>query len=316
MKAYITGCAGFIGSNMIESLIAKDWEIVGVDNLSTGRKEFISKFFRNQNFKFFNIDLCNQSEILETIKGSDYVFHFSANADVRNGLKQPVKDLEQNTFVTSNILEAMREKNIKNIIFSSTGSIYGEPEIFPTPEDAPFPIQTSLYGASKIAGEGLITSYCNGYDFNAWIFRFVSILGENYTHGHVYDFYKSLKKDPTKLTVLGNGKQKKSYLYVKDCMDAIIHSIEKKRDKINILNLGTNEACTVNDSISWICDEMKCDPTINYTGGERGWIGDSPFILLDTKKIINTGWKPKQTIEASVRKTVQFFKNNDWLFSK
>ena len=242
------------------------------------------------------------------------MFHFSANADVRNGLKQPIKDLEQNTIVTSNILEAMRKTNIKDIIFSSTGSIYGEPEIFPTPENAPFPVQTSLYGASKIAGESLITSYCNGFGFNSWIFRFVSILGENYTHGHVYDFYKSLKKDKSKLTVLGNGKQRKSYLYIKDCIEAIIHSLEIKKENINILNLGTNEACTVNESISWICDEMKCNPSLNYTGGERGWIGDSPFILLDTKKINDTGWKPKLTIEESVRKTVQFFKKNDWLF--
>ena len=314
MKAYITGCAGFIGSNMVQALLAKGWEVIGVDNFTTGRKEFIDKFSENNNFKFFNIDLCDQNKILDTIIGSNYVFHFSANADVRNGLKQPIKDLEQNTIVTSNILEAMRKTNIKDIIFSSTGSIYGEPEIFPTPENAPFPVQTSLYGASKIAGESLITSYCNGFGFNSWIFRFVSILGENYTHGHVYDFYKSLKKDKSKLTVLGNGKQRKSYLYIKDCIEAIIHSLEIKKENINILNLGTNEACTVNDSISWICDEMKCNPSLNYTGGERGWIGDSPFILLDTKKINDTGWKPKLTIEESVRKTVQFFKKNDWLF--
>lgn len=314
MKAYITGCAGFIGSNMVQALLAKGWEVIGVDNFTTGRKEFIDKFSENNNFKFFNIDLCDQNKILDTIIGSNYVFHFSANADVRNGLKQPIKDLEQNTIVTSNILEAMRKTNIKDIIFSSTGSIYGEPEIFPTPENAPFPVQTSLYGASKIAGESLITSYCNGFGFNSWIFRFVSILGENYTHGHVYDFYKSLKKDKSKLTVLGNGKQRKSYLYIKDCIEAIIHSLEIKKENINILNLGTNEACTVNESISWICDEMKCNPSLNYTGGERGWIGDSPFILLDTKKINDTGWKPKLTIEESVRKTVQFFKKNDWLF--
>ena len=314
MKAYINGCAGFIGSNMVQALLAKGWEVIGVDNFTTGRKEFIDKFSENNNFKFFNIDLCDQNKILDTIIGSNYVFHFSANADVRNGLKQPIKDLEQNTIVTSNILEAMRKTNIKDIIFSSTGSIYGEPEIFPTPENAPFPVQTSLYGASKIAGESLITSYCNGFGFNSWIFRFVSILGENYTHGHVYDFYKSLKRDKSELTVLGNGKQRKSYLYIKDCIDAIIHSLEIKKENINILNLGTNEACTVNDSISWICDEMKCNPSLNYTGGERGWIGDSPFILLDTKKINDTGWKPKLTIEESVRKTVQFFKKNDWLF--
>lgn len=316
MRAYITGCAGFVGSNMTEALLKNNFKVVGVDNLSTGKYKFIEKFLNNKNFKFYNIDLTDEKEILKTISNTDYVFHFSANADVRNGLKQPGKDLQQNTIVTSNVLEAMRKSKVKNIIFSSTGSIYGEPTIFPTPETAPFPIQTSLYGASKIAGESLITSYCYGYGFKAWIFRFVSILGENYTHGHVYDFYRSLKKDNSNLRVLGNGKQKKSYLYIKDCIEAILFSIENSKNDINILNLGTNEACTVDDSIKWICDEMKCIPKINYTGGERGWIGDSPFILLDTKKINNIGWKPKLTIEQSVRKTVQYFKKNEWLFNE
>ena len=168
--------------------------------------------------------------------GAEIVFHLSANADVRFGIHHPRRDLEQNTIATFNVLEAMRTNGIKKIVFSSTGSVYGEATVIPTPEDAPFAIQTSLYGASKSAGEGLITAYCEGFEFQGWIFRFVSILGERYTHGHVFDFYQKLKIDPFILPVLGNGKQRKSYLYVQDCIDAIFIAVNKANNKVNIFN--------------------------------------------------------------------------------
>jgi UDP-glucose 4-epimerase len=208
----------------------------------------------------------------------------------------------------------MRSNNIKKIAFSSTGSVYGEAKIIPTPEDAPFPIQTSFYGASKLAGESLLSAFAEGFDFQVWIFRFVSILGERYSHGHVYDFYKQLLNNPTKLSVLGNGKQRKSYLYVGDCIDAIMVAIEKSNEKVNIFNLGTDEYCEVNDSIGWISEYLKLKPFLTYTGTERGWIGDNPFIFLDTKKIINLGWKPKFTIKEGIIKTIQYLENNPWLF--
>jgi UDP-glucose 4-epimerase len=210
----------------------------------------------------------------------------------------------------------MRQAGIKRIGFSSTGSIYGEPTVHPTPEDAPFPVQTSLYGASKLAGEGLIQAYCTGFSFTGYIFRFVSILGERYSHGHVYDFYQKLSKDPTKITVLGNGKQRKSYLYVQDCVDAILTVVEKSPSGpgANIYNLGTDEYTEVNGSLDWICAKMGVNPQRSYTGGERGWIGDSPFIFLDTKKVRSLGWKPKLTIKQGVEKTVGYLAANPWLF--
>jgi UDP-glucose 4-epimerase len=233
---------------------------------------------------------------------------------VRFGTEHPRKDLEQNTIATYNVLEAMRANGIKKIAFSSTGSVYGEAPVVPTSEDGPFPIQTSLYGASKAAGEGLIAAYCEGFGFQSWIFRFVSILGERYTHGHVFDFYQKLKADPSRLPVLGNGKQRKSYLYVQDCMDAILLAMDKATDKVNIFNLGVDGYCELNDSISWICEELGVKPQLEYSGGDRGWIGDNPFIFLDTKKIQALGWKPKFTIRDGVIKTVEYLRENEWVF--
>ena len=188
--------------------------------------------------------------------------------------------------------------------------------MFPTPEESPFPVQTSFYAASKLAGEGLITAYCEGFGFQSWIFRFVSILGERYTHGHVFDFYKKLKADPSRLKVLGNGKQRKSYLYIQDCLDALLLAIEKSREKVNIFNLGVDDYCEVNDSIGWICEELRVKPLLEYTGGDRGWIGDNPFIFLDTKRIQSLGWKPKICIRDGVLKTVEYLKENEWVFER
>ena len=178
------------------------------------------------------------------------------------------------------------------------------------------PIQTSFYGASKLAAEGLIQAYAEAFNFQSWIFRFVSILGERYTHGHIFDFYKQLQQNPNHLHVLGNGKQKKSYLYVQDCIDAILHVSTHVKNKINIFNLGADEYCDVNTSIQWICEELKLSPTIDYSGGDRGWIGDSPFILLDCEKIHQTGWLPKLSIKEGVVRTVRFLQNNKWVFDK
>lgn len=312
----VTGCAGFIGSNLVDRLLeSPNNEVIGIDNLSTGNVKFLEKAFKSKNFKFYEIDLLNLNELKNIFKGGNIVFHLSANADVRFGTSNPRKDLEQNTIATQNVLESMHFNNIKKIVFSSTGSVYGESKLIPTPEDGPFPIQTSLYGASKIACEGLISAYCEGFNMQSHIFRFVSILGERYTHGHVYDFYMKLKKDPTKLSVLGNGKQRKSYLYVNDCIDAIFLSIKKSKEKINIFNLGVDDYCEVNDSITWICDELGLKPELQYTGGDRGWIGDNPFIFLDTKKIFNLGWKPNLNIKEGVIKTVKYLKNNEWVFN-
>ena len=314
LKVIVTGCAGFIGSNLVDRLLEHGHSVVGIDNFSTGQRRFLEQAHLNPGFEFIELDLGDLESLRSVFSGVEFVFHLAANADVRFGIEHPRKDLDENTVVTFNVLEAMRVNNCKHIVFSSTGSVYGEAEVIPTPENASFPIQTSLYGASKAAGEGLIAAYCEGFGFQSWIFRFVSILGERYTHGHVFDFYQKLKADPTRLHVLGNGKQRKSYLHVQDCIDAILLAMDKATGKVNIFNLGVDGYCEVNDSIGWICKELGVHPALNYSGGDRGWIGDNPFIFLDTKKIQSLGWKPKCGIRDGVVKTVEYLRDNEWVF--
>ena len=204
MTYVVTGCAGFIGSNLVDRLLRDGHAVVGYDNFSTGQPEFLSDAGRSPRFTLVRGDTLDLDALTAATRGAEAVFHLAANADVRFGTDDPRRDLEQNTVATFNVLEAMRGNGIRRIAFASTGSIYGEPEVFPTPETAPFPVQTSLYGASKLAAEGLIQAYCEGFGFQGHIFRFVSILGERYTHGHVVDFYRQLRADPSRLHVLGN----------------------------------------------------------------------------------------------------------------
>jgi UDP-glucose 4-epimerase len=212
------------------------------------------------------------------------------------------------------VLDATRIAGVKKFLFSSTGSVYGEAKLVPTPEDAPFPVQTSLYGASKLACEGLIAAFAETFGIQAWIFRFVSILGPRYTHGHVFDFVKQLTGNPGELTVLGNGHQKKSYLHVSDCISAIQVSIAELSSAVNVINLGVNGYCEVRDSIGWITNEMGLEPEIKFGTESKGWIGDNPLIHLSTRKIEGLGWKPKYSIEEGVRDTVRYLRSNPDLF--
>jgi UDP-glucose 4-epimerase len=310
MNAFITGGAGFIGSSLVDRLLADGHDVVAFDNFSTGQREFVTAALGHPRFRLIEGDTLDLAALTRAMAGRDVVFHLAANADVRFGTEHPKKDLEQNTIATFHVLEAMRANGIKRIAFSSTGSVYGEAHVFPTPEDAPFPVQTSLYGASKLAGEGLIAAYASGFGFEGCIFRFVSILGERYTHGHVFDFYRKLRKDPTRLTVLGNGKQRKSYLYIGDCLDAMLLAMEKTRRTIEVYNLGTNEYVEVNDSIGWICERLGITPAMEYTGGDRGWIGDNPFIFLDNAKMRGLGWTPKLTIRDGIIRTLEYLQQN------
>jgi UDP-glucose 4-epimerase len=313
MQAFVTGAAGFIGSTLVDRLLGSGHRVVAYDNFSTGQRPFLADAERLPGFSLVEGDVLDLQRLTVSLRGADFVFHLAANADVRFGTEHPKKDLEQNTIATFNVLEAMRANGVKRIAFSSTGSVYGEAEVFPTPEDAPFPLQTSLYGASKLAGESLIQAYCEGFGFQGYIFRFVSILGERYTHGHVFDFCRSLMNDPTRLRVLGNGKQRKSYLYVHDCVDAILLALERATDRVNILNLGTDEYCEVTDSIGWITSHLGVSPRLEFTGGDRGWIGDNPFIFLDTRRIRGLGWRPSLTIREGVLRTVDYLRANPHL---
>jgi UDP-glucose 4-epimerase len=314
-RVVVTGAAGFIGSNLVDSLLSQGVEVLGIDNFSTGRMEFLREALNHRKFTLLKEDLYFGEDLSKVFVGMDAVFHLAANADVRFGPENPARDLEQNTIATHKVLEAVRIAGVKKFIFSSTGSVYGEVGVVPTPEDAPFPIQTSLYAASKLACEGLIAAYAESFGIQAWIFRFVSILGPRYTHGHVYDFYEQLMKHPEKLVVLGNGHQKKSYLHVSDCIEAIHKSMSKSTDSVNIINLGVDGYCEVRDSIGWITDELGLDPEISYGTELKGWIGDNPLIHLDTQKVQSLGWIPKYSIEESVRDTVRFMESNQWIFN-
>ena len=313
-RACITGGAGFIGSNLADRLSADGVEVVIVDDFRTGRREFVAAALERPGVRLLEGDVLDMGVLEDAVEGCDWVFHLQANADVRRGLEHPRRDLEQNTIATSNVLEAMRATGVRRIAFSSTGSIYGEPDVFPTPEDAPFPIQTSLYGASKLAAEGLIAAYAAGYGFTGLIFRFVSILGERYTHGHVFDFYCALKRDPTHLRVLGDGRQEKSYLYVQDCIDAILIAAERHADEpgTHVYNLGTDETVLVDDSVAIITEHLALSPQIEHTGGRRGWTGDSPLIHLDTTRIRRLGWEPAVTTRQALLRTLQWLTDSEY----
>lgn len=323
MKTFITGAAGFIGSNLTDRLLALGHSVVAWDNFSSGQNRFLEGALHHANFRLVQGDNLELNALKDAMAGTDIVFHLAANADIKDGWAHPQKDLEQNTIATFNILEAMRANNIRRIAFSSTGSTYGEALVTPdrpTPENDSFPIQTSLYAASKVAGEGLISAYAEGGQLDeAYIFRFVSILGERYTHGHVFDFYKQLIEHPDWLRVLGNGRQRKSYLYVQDCIDAMLHVVglhtaREAKHRTHVYNLGTAEYVEVNDSIKLICETLGVRPRLEYTGGERGWIGDSPFIFLDTKKIQAAGWAPKLSIQQGIIRTLRWLEENRWVY--
>ena len=320
-KVFVSGAAGFIGSNLVDRLLRGDKTVIGFDNLSTGQNEFLEQAQKNPKFKLVRGDCLDLPALTKAMAGCDFIFHLAANADVRFGLDHPGKDFQQNALASFNVLEAMRVNDVKRIAFSSTGSVYGEAEIIPTPENCPFPIQTSLYAASKLAAEGFIHAYCEGYKFEGYIFRFVSILGERYTHGHVLDFYKQLLEHPEKLKILGDGTQRKSYLYIGDCIEAMLHVVARGTAKtakhhVEFYNLGTDEFVRVNDSVKFICNALGVKPKLEYTGGNKGWVGDNPFIFLDTKKIRATGWKTTLTIEQGIIRTLKWLQENQWVLKR
>jgi UDP-glucose 4-epimerase len=308
MNVLVTGAAGFIGSNLVDRLLTDGHSVSGFDNFSTGHRHFLERALANPRFQLQHGDILDSRALTSCMQDMELVFHLAANADVRFGVDHPTRDFEQNAQGTLNVLEAMRVCRVPAIGFASTGSIYGEASVIPTPETHPFPVQTSLYGASKLAAEGFVQAYAEGFGIRAFIFRFVSILGERYTHGHVIDFYRQLTAHPDLLNVLGDGSQRKSYLYVGDCIEAIVTAVMQARDKVNIFNLGTQEYCQVRDSIGWICAELGCTPEIHYSGGSRGWIGDNPFIFLDCTRIRELSWRPLRSIEESVIRTVRYLR--------
>lgn len=313
MKAFITGGAGFIGSNLANALLENNHDVTVYDNLSTGQKVFVEKNLSNPKYKLIKADVLDKDTLIRGMKGADIVFHFQANADVRGGIQNTQIDLEQNIIGTHNVLEAIRINKIHKIAFASSATVYGEPDEIPTPENIS-PIQTSLYGASKFSAEALIQAYCEYFSLKSWIFRFVSFMGPHYTHGVIFDFMKKLRDNPEKLHMLGDGTQRKSYLHVKDGVKAILTAIEKSEDQTNIFNLGNREWITVKDLADIVCEtlEMK-DVAYTYEGGIRGWKGDTPFVHLDIARISSLGWEPEYSVEETIIDTVRYLKNNAYL---
>jgi len=312
MRVGVTGGLGFIGSNLTIRLLDTGHTVTVIDNGSTGRRENLGRYIDHERLQVYEADLTDATAAVNALRNLDVVYHLAANADVRDGWKHPRKDHEQNVVATLNVLEGMRQHSVPRIIFSSTGSVYGVAEVVPTPENAPFPVQTSLYGASKLAAEGLIAAYVEGGKVSATIFRFVSILGPRYSHGHVVDFIRQLLRDPSTLTVLGDGTQTKSYLHVSDCVDALTMHLQSKQ-QLNVYNLGVDGTITVRDSIGWITSAMGISPELVFTGGARGWIGDNPLIHLDISAMRRNGWEPKFSIKESVIETTRWVLDNQWV---
>ena len=322
MNVLVTGAAGFIGSSLADRLLDEGHRVVGVDNFSTGKRRFVEAASARPAFRLVEGDLLDASMLSGPLNGIDVVYHFAANADIRGGLASPRRDLEQNTLATFNLLEAMRAAGTRRIVFASSAAALGEPSVFPTPETCAVPVQTSLYGASKMACEGLVSAYCVGHGFEGYAFRFASLLGARYPHGHVFDFVRQLLADPSHLRVLGDGTPRKSYLHIADCLDALLHICEVRRTALaaahsfEVYHLGFPEYCRVSDSVRWICDELGLSPKVEYGTGQRGWIGDNPFVFLDVGKATSTGWSPRHDIESAVRETARWLVANRWIFEE
>jgi UDP-glucose 4-epimerase len=313
MRVVVTGGAGFIGSNLVDDLLARGHRVVSLDNLSTGFASHLEAARHSDHFDAVECDLFSEPDRLAHLfQGTDVVVHLAANADVRFGWDAPRRDLEQNVIATHNVLEGVRRAEVPRLLFSSTGSVYGECPVVPTPEDAPFPVQTSLYGASKAAAEGYIAAYAEAGILSATVFRFVSVLGPRYSHGHVIAFVRQLVRDPSRLTILGDGSQRKSYMHVSDCVAAVLAELDSTAP-FEVLNLGVDGFCTVTDSAGWIAQRLGTEPQLEYTGGDRGWIGDNPFIYLDTRKVQAKGWRPRFAIRESVESTVDYLLEHRWI---
>jgi UDP-glucose 4-epimerase len=305
-RAFVTGGAGFIGSHIVDRLLQDGAYVTIYDNFSTGREEFIGHHVENLKVRTVRADVLDGQRLNEEMAGCDFVFHLQANADVRGGIERTRVDLEQNTMATWNVLDAMRANNVGRIAFASSATVYGEPDLFPTPESYA-PIQTSLYGASKLAGEAMIQAYSEYFGITCYIFRFVSWIGPRYTHGVIYDFVKKLRNDPESLTILGDGKQRKSYLDVTDGTNGMFCAIKYAEQRKNVFNLGHDETMNVLDLADIVVRELGLTG-VQYraTGGERGWLGDSPFVHLDTGRLQALGWRPQLSIAHSVRNTVRY----------
>jgi UDP-glucose 4-epimerase len=313
MTALVTGGAGFIGSHLVDELVRRGQDVLVYDNFSTGFRRHLDPALKTGRVRIIEGDILDSAKLKSALENVSTVFHLAANADVRGGTRNTTVDVEQNILGSHSVLEAMKAQSVKEIVFTSSATVYGEPDRFPTPEGQPL-VQTSLYGASKLAAEAMIQAYGEYFDIRSWCFRFVSWIGERYSHGVVRDFVQKLRRNPKELEILGDGEQRKSYLDVSDGVRGIFRAMENLKGRKNVINLGHVEFMNVKDLADLVCEEMGLrDVAYRFTGGRRGWLGDSPFVLLDISKIQETGFRPQISIEEGIRRTVRYLLENPWL---
>jgi len=306
MKMFVIGGAGFIGSNVVDTLIQRDCEVTVYDNLSSGREEFISQYFGKDGFTFIKGDLSDIEKLKDAMKGFEYVFHFVANPDIARGIIETDLDLREGTILTYNVLEAMRVNNVRRVLYSSGSGVYGEVGAVATSENYGPLLPISLYGASKLACEGMISAFCHMFDMQAWILRFANVIGARQTHGVCLDFIRKLKKNPQELEILGDGTQSKSYIHIKDCLEAMFHIMEKAREKVNVYNVATDDYIDVTSIANLVVKEMGLkNVQYKYTGGDRGWKGDVPLVRFDLNKVHKLGWEARYTSSQAVRLSVR-----------
>ncbi len=309
MHYLVTGGAGFIGSHIVDRLMENDQvnnQVTIYDNFSSGRREFISHHEGKEGFKVIEADTLDLPSLIKAMDGIDFVIHLASNPDVRHGTLNTDYDLQQGTIATYNVLDAMRQAGVRKIAFSSSQTVYGEQDGFAVPEDYGPMLPISLYGASKLACEGLISAYASSFDMQIWIFRFANIIGERATHGVIIDFIAKLKKDPKKMEILGDGTQSKSYLLVGECADAILFGIKGSDDMANVFNLASSDWVDVTRIAEIVVEELGLkDTEFTYTGGKIGWKGDVPRMRLSVDKIAGLGWSSSHNSEAAVRHAVR-----------
>jgi UDP-glucose 4-epimerase len=304
MRYFVTGGAGFIGSHLVDRLL-NTGAVTIYDNLSSGKREFIGQHFGKPDFQFIQADILDRERLSEAMAGSDAIFHLSFNSDVRIGQSDTEVDLKQGTIATYNVLETMRKQNIRKIIFSSSSVVYGETSGEPVSEDYG-PLQPiSLYGAAKLASEGLITAFCHLFGMQAWLFRFANVVGPRATHGVIYDFIHKLKRSAQELEILGDGKQAKSYIHVSDCVDGMLYGFQNSNRQVNVFNLGNHDVVDITTIARMILEQMGLSTTkLRFTGGSRGWPGDVPRVCLETSRMENLGWKPKYGSKEAVSRAI------------
>ena len=304
-RSFISGGAGFIGSHLVDRLI-KSGEITVYDNLNSGSKELIQHHLGNPKFHFIQADLLDFDVLSKAIANHDIVFNLAANPDVRAGITNTKLDLQQGMLATYNFLEAMRLNQLSKIVFASSSTVYGEAGTKAVAEDYGPLLPISLYGASKLASEGLISAFCHLFNMQAWILRIANVVGARSCHGVIFDFITKLRRNPGELEILGDGTQRKPYIHIDDCIDGMLFALEHCHEKVNVLNLGTDSSTDVATIAAMVVEAMGLSGVkYSYTGGSHGWRGDIPRVSFDITRLKNLGWQPEYTSDEAVRQAIK-----------